>query len=562
MSIQRAKDQFRPEPGEGSEEFITDGDMDTAVDELQAAWRDDDAALLAQAAKTLADELHLFEQNLGATLSHDLPVEDILNDPPTLGAHDVDRVWIVGTAPTGAWAGHANEIAEWTGTAWSFEAPNEKDARLVEADGKVYRWGPSTSGPWTKGAAIPVHDAPPADAKYGDYVIIGAHPTAGWSGIGGSGDLVVRGGSSWVGAQFAEPPTDTPPANPALTNHYFFMTGSNPTGDWAGHPDEVANWRANRWASFSSKERVWPGSDGFVYTRPYVWAPVHDTAVMSLSGGTLTGPLYLPAGAPTQKTQAVTKDYVDTKVGTGISVGAADIVIDRARPLVVLSPAVGATATATPPRAADNAGVVLTVVNAGNGKVAVAGLVSAPLPGHGQVRLYSDGTTWRVLDGVYTERLATGERQFQWNPADTAWRCVFSDTGWWNMAPIATVPADMHLQGTDGIRVKREGSLVTVYFAARSDAVGRVEGWFLTNDQMAGFRPTHNFNRDYLRDEASPTTDVVRLTVANGYGLKLSANQKTTGDAGAFAIGEAMYHTVDPWPTTVPPGVTVAAPGA
>ena len=55
---------------------------------------------------------------------------------------------------------------------------------------------------------------------------------------------------------------------------------------------------------------------------------------------------------------------------------------------------------------------------------------------------------------------------------------------------------------------------------------------------------------------------MIGIVAAILYQLGQVANQKTTCDAGAFAIGEAMYHTVDPWPTTVPPGVTVAAPGA
>jgi Protein of unknown function (DUF2793) len=40
---------------------------------------------------------------------------------PTLG-----QSWIVGAAPTGAWAGKAAHIASWTSGGWRFCAPNEQ----------------------------------------------------------------------------------------------------------------------------------------------------------------------------------------------------------------------------------------------------------------------------------------------------------------------------------------------------------------------------------------------------------------------------------------------------
>lgn len=45
-----------------------------------------------------------------------------------------------------------------------------------------------------------------------------------------------------------------------------------------------------------------------------------DALKLDLTGGTLSGPLLLPATAPTFSLQAVTKDYVDTKV-SGFSSG-------------------------------------------------------------------------------------------------------------------------------------------------------------------------------------------------------------------------------------------------
>lgn len=36
---------------------------------------------------------------------------------------ELGQAWIVGTAPTGEWAGHANEIACWTEGGWRFAVP-------------------------------------------------------------------------------------------------------------------------------------------------------------------------------------------------------------------------------------------------------------------------------------------------------------------------------------------------------------------------------------------------------------------------------------------------------
>lgn len=60
------------------------------------------------------------------------------------------QCWILGAAPTGAWAGHPHEIAGWTEGGWRFLAPCE-GARLwvSEADGFALFSG----GSWTCGRA-------------------------------------------------------------------------------------------------------------------------------------------------------------------------------------------------------------------------------------------------------------------------------------------------------------------------------------------------------------------------------------------------------------------------
>jgi hypothetical protein len=53
---------------------------------------------------------------------------------PTLG-----QGWIVGTSPTGAWAGHAGALAVWTAGGWRFAAPFEGMTAWSLADSMVFR---------------------------------------------------------------------------------------------------------------------------------------------------------------------------------------------------------------------------------------------------------------------------------------------------------------------------------------------------------------------------------------------------------------------------------------
>jgi len=50
-------------------------------------------------------------------------VEGESNDPPV--APDEGESWLVGTAPTGAWADHAGELASLQGGAWIFAVPRD-----------------------------------------------------------------------------------------------------------------------------------------------------------------------------------------------------------------------------------------------------------------------------------------------------------------------------------------------------------------------------------------------------------------------------------------------------
>lgn len=58
------------------------------------------------------------------------PVIDELNDPP--GSPTTGDRYLINDAPTGAWSGHPNEIAEWDGSQWVFFVPDEGWAVFIE----------------------------------------------------------------------------------------------------------------------------------------------------------------------------------------------------------------------------------------------------------------------------------------------------------------------------------------------------------------------------------------------------------------------------------------------
>lgn len=64
-----------------------------------------------------------------------------LNAPPGTASGDVGRRWIVGSSPTGAWAGHAGEIALCTAAnVWQFIVPPPFITAYVVDEGIDYRF--------------------------------------------------------------------------------------------------------------------------------------------------------------------------------------------------------------------------------------------------------------------------------------------------------------------------------------------------------------------------------------------------------------------------------------
>ena len=70
-----------------------------------------------------------------------------INTPPSTPS--AGQCWIVGASPTGAWAGHANALAGWTGGGWRFVAP--RPGMVVWDIGAGYSLHHDGSG-WVDGA--------------------------------------------------------------------------------------------------------------------------------------------------------------------------------------------------------------------------------------------------------------------------------------------------------------------------------------------------------------------------------------------------------------------------
>lgn len=68
------------------------------------------------------------------------------NTPPTDPA--LGDCWIVGSAPVGAWAAHAGQVAGWTQGGWRFVEPREGMRFWIVTDGAFALF---SGGTWTSG---------------------------------------------------------------------------------------------------------------------------------------------------------------------------------------------------------------------------------------------------------------------------------------------------------------------------------------------------------------------------------------------------------------------------
>ncbi|MDB5677105.1 DUF2793 domain-containing protein [Sphingomonas bacterium] len=90
-------------------------------------------------------------------------VEAIGVDTPP-GAPESGQSWILGNAPTGAWAGKAKHVAGWSASGWRFVAPVEGMAVWVAADALTVRFRDSD---WALGEETAAHLVIGGDAVVG-----------------------------------------------------------------------------------------------------------------------------------------------------------------------------------------------------------------------------------------------------------------------------------------------------------------------------------------------------------------------------------------------------------
>jgi len=127
-----------------------------------------------------------------------------LTSPP--GSPSLGDTYIVGTAATGDWATHDDEIAIWTARGWEFITPGTGWLIYVADEAKHYSF--SSGGAWVEFGGIAANSVLPAN--------------------------VVGGRSHWV---IVNDTTDDPPVAPQGT---AYIIGDTPTGAWAGHARKIA----------------------------------------------------------------------------------------------------------------------------------------------------------------------------------------------------------------------------------------------------------------------------------------------------------------------------------
>lgn len=74
-----------------------------------------------------------------------LTVTAIANDPP--GSPADGARYIVGSAPTGVWVGHANAVAYYS-SGWLFAMPDSGWLAYVKALGQTWRYTAGSPGAW------------------------------------------------------------------------------------------------------------------------------------------------------------------------------------------------------------------------------------------------------------------------------------------------------------------------------------------------------------------------------------------------------------------------------
>ncbi len=138
------------------------------------------------------------------------PVLAVLSAPPITPAHQ--QRWLIGAAPTGAFAGKAGEIAEWVGTpagaapvnAWSFEPPTPGALVINIAASSLLRWD---------GAAWAAYDVAGPQGPQGAQGLPGVQGLPGPQGAPGAAGSTGPAGTPGVAGPIGLPGAKGDPGN-------------------------------------------------------------------------------------------------------------------------------------------------------------------------------------------------------------------------------------------------------------------------------------------------------------------------------------------------------------
>lgn len=123
-----------------SQTDVTDSIGDAIAETLvqQAIAASTSAQTYASAAAASATQAEGAAASAGSNLWV-RPVISVLNAPP--GSPTAGDRYLVGTAPSGAWASNPNQVAEWNGSAWAFSgAPTDGQQIYVQSTQRREKW--------------------------------------------------------------------------------------------------------------------------------------------------------------------------------------------------------------------------------------------------------------------------------------------------------------------------------------------------------------------------------------------------------------------------------------
>jgi hypothetical protein len=126
-------------------------------------------------------------------IAHQEGVIDWINTPPAAPAEG-DRYLISALpAPTGAWAGKANKIAEWISGSWTFTDPAVGDAHYVDAQSITVIWNGTDWIPLSRQAKVSYQATAPLNPLSGDIWVDSSGVTT------SGGKLVIKyyDGTAW-----------------------------------------------------------------------------------------------------------------------------------------------------------------------------------------------------------------------------------------------------------------------------------------------------------------------------------------------------------------------------